>query len=577
MKKLEELGTVITSDILIIGGGLAGLTASIFAKEKNPELDVLIVESATTGRAGRAPKAGHGTLALSKQSVEAYVEWATRFGGQYLNDQDLLRQYGNESLQALEILDSWGATIPKGRDGKIISFPSDLGFGMTGLDNDMTMFAKDRALEHGVRIIDKTQTFDFLKDGDRVVGAIGMSLLDGTFYIFKAKAVAFATGACAYKVSGLFRGYGDAIAAAYNAGAEMRNAEFFTQFDMINRRSGEKVYGCHQLIFNKNGENISDKYALDAAEVTYPLILGMKKEIEEGRGPLYADLTIENYILKIIGNKNDDLGDGVRRIGPSKRAWQEHIVKKNKKLGIVQETKPEVSVTVTMTTSPVSVDHQMRTSVPGLWAVGSASFWGQAYMGWVHGDGTGNAVKSAMHAGPDLAEYASAHEQGKVNAEEVATLKEKLFAPLNREDGELPKCYFDRIADIVTDFKYCILKTDESMKEALARIEEIHADLPGICATDWHEVSKCREVEGMLTCAQIAFRASLERKESRGLVWKHNRVDYPETDNKNWLKWIVLKKGDGGVMTVRFDPVPIWNYKYQPEGYVKPAQMGTDG
>ena len=567
MKKLEELGKVVTSDILIIGGGMAGLTSACLIKERRPELDVLIVESATTGYAGQSIMAGHGMFCVfPDQSVDSYCEWATRVGGQYLNDQELLREYGEKSYDSLKLMDRLGAVVSKDKDGNIGGTKVSAGnFGMGNVDNDMALHLKKRADALGVRVIDKTQVFDLLKDGDHIAGAIGLCRLDGTFYIFNAKAVALATGGCHYNVSGLFHGNGEAVAAAYNIGAEMRNAEFFTQCDIIIRDRGEKIYGVVKNLFNKDGVNISKKYAPDADEITYPLVFGMKKEIEEGRGPLYIDLSIHDEIMDTVGAGATEFPDGSPRFLPSFVKWADHLDKKFENVASKKELKPEVSLTLTMTTCPVSVDHQMRTTVPGLWAIGAVSFWGQAYMGWIHGDGVGNAVKSSMHGAPSIAEYAATRKLGKINVDEVAALKEKRFAPINRKDGELPKFYFDRIGEIVTSFDYCISKTEASLKEALAKIDEVRAELPNLIATDWHELGRCREVESLLTCAQIAFRASLERKESRGLVWRHNRMDYPETDNKNWLKWVVLKKGKDGEMTVRFDPVPIWTYKYKPE------------
>lgn len=564
--KLEELGKIIQTDVLVIGAGIAGLATSIFVKEKHPELDVLVVEENTAGLAGQGTKAGHGFFCMMPDmDVEKYVEWATRIGGQYLNDQDLLRQYGKESYESAMILKSWGATMPTDKYGnlKAYSVTSDTS-GMTGLDNDIGWHVRNKALEMGVRIMNHTQTFDYFKDKGRVVGAVGMNLDNGEFYIFRAKAVAQATSACHYKVSGMFKGYGDAIAAAFEAGAEMRNAEFFTQCDIITRKTGDKIYGCHQVLFNSKGENLSDKYDPGADEVTYPLIFGMKKEIEEGNGPLYIDLTIKNDILDSVGMMEQDLGDGAVRFGPNKLKWLAQLERRKLEEGHEPDLKPEVSITFTMTTSPVRVDHEMKTTVDGLWAVGAGSYWGQSYMGWIHGDGTGNAIKSAMHAGPSVAEYAASVDFGNIDVEQAAKYKEHIYEPLGRKEGYHPQCFFDEIGNLVTSFEYCIMKSEDTMNEALNKIEEIRSELPNIRATDWHELAKCKEVEGMLTCAQIAYTASLNRRESRGFVWRHNRVDFPETDNKNWLKWVILKRGKGNTIDVRLEPVPIENYKYKP-------------
>ena len=79
-------------------------------------------------------------------------------------------------------------------------------------------------------------------------------------------------------------------------------------------------------------------------------------------------------------------------------------------------------------------------------------------------------------------------------------------------------------------------------------------------ARDSHELVRCNEAKSMAFNAEILFKASLMRTETRGT---NIREDYPETDNQNWLKWIIIKKEDGG-MKFSTEPVPSAKYKYQP-------------
>ena len=65
----------------------------------------------------------------------------------------------------------------------------------------------------------------------------------------------------------------------------------------------------------------------------------------------------------------------------------------------------------------------------------------------------------------------------------------------------------------------------------------------------------------MVTCAELFYTAAMERKESRG--W-FAREDYAERDDKNWLKWICLKKDKSGKIAMYTEPVPIEKYKYRP-------------
>ena len=115
MVDLEKLGDVVSTDLLIIGGGVGGLAAALQAKEKCPSLDVLIVEKQTSGWSGKAQKVGGGLWLLAPgDDVDKFVEYHVRNIGCYLNDQDLLYSWAQEAYGAIEQFGKWG--VPVARD-----------------------------------------------------------------------------------------------------------------------------------------------------------------------------------------------------------------------------------------------------------------------------------------------------------------------------------------------------------------------------------------------------------------------------------------------------------------------------
>jgi len=111
---IEDLGEVISTDVLVVGGGIGGLALAIKAKEENPKIDVLIVEKQTVGYAGKATKIG-GILAFlgPNDNADKFLEFQVRTSGFYLNDQELLSKYILSSFKAIEELGEWGTKLAK--------------------------------------------------------------------------------------------------------------------------------------------------------------------------------------------------------------------------------------------------------------------------------------------------------------------------------------------------------------------------------------------------------------------------------------------------------------------------------
>ena len=111
-----------------------------------------------------------------------------------------------------------------------------------------------------------------------------------------------------------------------------------------------------------------------------------------------------------------------------------------------------------------------------------------------------------------------------------------------------------------TGRRFAVNRSGERLQEALTKFAALEEQLPALWARDQHYLSKCHEVKSMTLCAELTFRAALMRTESRGF---HFREDYPERDDKNWLKWIILQE-EGGKIKLSTQPVPIGSYKIKP-------------
>lgn len=171
-----------------------------------------------------------------------------------------------------------------------------------------------------------------------------------------------------------------------------------------------------------------------------------------------------------------------------------------------------------------------------------------------------NAVLSGRRAGPSAAHFAAKEAFLEPDQGEVKRLKEDIFAPIKRTKGLLPDDIIQGIQEVIVPTKYNLRRHKDRMDEALSRVEKVQQKLPELRAQDCHGLGKCHEARSMAVCAEMNFRASLMRTESRG---GHYREDYPERDDKNWLKWIILKQ-KAGKMVLATEPVPLDKYRFKP-------------
>jgi succinate dehydrogenase / fumarate reductase flavoprotein subunit len=563
MPKLEDLGEVISTDVLVVGGGVGGLATALKIKEENQNADVLIVEKQTTGWAGKATKIG-GILAFlgPNDDADKFLDFQVRTSGFYLNDQELLYKYVRSSYKAIEQFVEWGNRLARTPDGKLVINRAFWApeWSTTFIDIDMMLPMRARARKMGTKILNKIHVVELIKQDSRVVGAVGFDIVSGRFHIFKAKATVLANGSCGYKVRRFWiSGTGDGIAAAYRAGAEMRNAEYGNLYGHTVFQETDSGMVGYASLMNASGENLAKKYLPDMgpAGVFLPvsLAIGLEKEVAEGRGPIYFEPP--------SSAPPPGFDSGLPKLGE----WQKRMEDKERKYGLAPGVKREIGVPLHGETSCIKVDKEMKTSLEGLWAIGDTSYAGSAVAGAVAsppgvtpGSGIMYAVISAGWAAPSAARYAAEAAPVDISVAEAKTLKNIIFAPMQSKNNLSPLDAIAVIQDVTAPMKYNLRRSKERLEEALAKLDRLEEKLPALQAKDLHYLSKCHEVKSMALCAELTFRAALMRSESRGF---HFREDFPERDDKNWLKWIILKQ-DEGKMKLSSQPIPIGKYKIKP-------------
>jgi len=404
------------------------------------------------------------------------------------------------------------------------------------------------------------------------MGAVGFHYQTGDFYIIQSKTTIIACGGGNYKARTLFHiNCGEGVAMAYNAGAELRNAEFANTYMMSNKftcaddRAADSVRQAYE---NTLGESLVQKYP-ELDPVREPGVPGggglifrrwvraMYREIEAGRGPIYLNLTTQpdlaqmRYQANIITHQNRTHG----------------YVRMMQRLGIdVTKQKVEWTIVPEFHAGPIRVDLNCETTIPGLYATGDACQNGSAYEGALEGCALPGGVPlcfaavTGFRAGTAAGKSVPTIPEPEFNTAEVEKLKKEIFAPLGVKEEYNPYNAIKEIQEAVFPFKNSYVKRKDRLENALGMIEKVKAKLPNLTARDSHELVRCHEAKSMVTNAETLYRASLMRTETRGT---NIREDYPERDDKNWLKWIIIRKEDEK-MKLWTEPVPIEKYKHKP-------------
>lgn len=567
MSDLNKLGQVYSTDVLVLGAGLAGFTIANRIKELNKDLNVLIVEKSTAGFSGAKANKGAGVMWVMQpdDDIDKFRDYYCKYHGHFLEDQELLEKTCIATRTMIEHFERWGIEIKREADGRLSRMEEIPLWSLCAYDLDVLEKLRKTAIKLGVKTMDKTQFVDILTDGNRAAGAVGFDLINGEYRIFKAKAVVLATGACDWMLTNMwYTGRGDGIAAAYRAGAAMRNAEYSNFYNLGVRGNMSAIVGGQYALYNNEGEYLAPKYCADfEVDIDIGILLGMEKEVMEGKGPIVYEET-EMFIKNPLAVG----GFLFKWERPVADKFWHTLMDKEGKFNSDHAWRPEVYPMFIGECSAVKVDHNMQTTVEGLWALGDTCRTGSAVSGAVphpcriRGSGITWATVSALHSEKSLVAYLADCSEPAVNPDQVNEFKESLYAPMQRQKGLSPRDGIWQLQQVISPPRYSIRKNKKRLEEALTVVKNVlhSADTEVSPSGDWHLLGLCHDLKNMAQCADLYFNSSLVRTESRG--W-HYRDDFPNRDDANWRKWVIIKR-QNGKMAISTERMPLENYKTKP-------------
>lgn len=573
-------------DVLVVGGGLGGAHAALRAAALGAR--VALVEKARVSRAGPMTYV-HSQFAPDRRlEGEELQDWAKEFvvGANYLADQDWVEQYLRESYDRINEQISWGVPYTRDAHGslKYVNVRGHKVGTTLGVDGRACMEIVRRRLKAAqVKIFEKVAVVDLLtSDGlrptkERISGAIGVGVRTGQVTVFKAKTVILNVGPFYPKMHYAFADHctGEGHAAAWRAGAEFAGMEFaqFAAWSYFNKSfftpGQAKIQGIGAHFINESGERFMSRYDPIWGEKAglFQIARAIITENIEGRGPCYLD-------LRHVPQEDIDI---LYEVSPSvKRAFDEFGIDPAKD---ILELGPFV-VIGTMSGSGPHIDLNSATNIPGLYAVGYGTSCPHLMSG-ISGSGISSfsavgGYRAGEHAVGQLAGLAEPN----VHEAQIQETIAEHFRPMRKVRQVRPSDVWSQIGQVTATPDFALFKTEARIRAVILKLEQIRTNVaPKMYAPDFHELEKASEVRNYLDMAILACKAMIERRESRGELF---RVDYPYADNDNWLKWLIARRGDSGQPEFRtvepdYDRWPIKPPRGRtPSPYTIPARFEVE-
>ncbi len=563
---MGDSSTVLSTDVLVIGSGIAGCMAAIRAKELGA--DVLMVDQGKPGFWGMSVNGTHRFRVFHPDydDLDAVMK-GTVMECEYMIDQEYLEGALPETYERYRDMLKLGGRFRTDDSGKTWWYFTPTAYPWLTQRSvvwepisSYKHLAKfnNEVVRHGVRVVERIFITDLVTMDNAVRGAVGYDTRKGDFYVFNAKAVVMASGTFSGGNPAPRALTGDGIAMALRAGAELRGMEFGkTETGGIPPAGGPVwVYPLGSpeqevTVTNAKGEKFLEQYELTRK------VLGKRaygptwrgqlqailKEVKEGRGPVYVDYRRPNksgQLREFYGSYFDCTLKQIELSGIT-------LDKIKYELGISRGYSGAGGIRITP---------KGETSLSGLFSGGIASDM-CGYAQYTILSGFSGCSITGRRAGESAAKYAASQAAPAIEAE-AERLKPRAFGPLNRKKGMSADDLRVKIAKAWVNID---IRNEANLIKAHEELGELRKEAAELFAPDLQELGKCHKMRNYIECSDAVAVAARARRETR---LEHIREDYPLTDNREWVKWVIVRQ-EGDETVAHTEDVPVQQWKYRPD------------
>ena len=565
-------------DVLIVGGGAAGLRAAIAVAESHPRLSVAIVSKVYPMRSHTvSAEGGAAAVIRAPDSLEEHVH-DTISGGDWLCDQDAVEAFVKEAPEELLRLEHWGCPWSREADGHVAVRP----FG--GMKQMRTWFAADKTGFHLLHTLfqtslkyDRIVRYDewfvtrLLVDDGRTCGVVAVDLMSGRIEPITARAVILATGGCGrvfpFTTNANIK-TGDGMALAFRAGAPLKDMEFVqyhpTGLPFTGILITEAARAEGGWLLNKDGYRYLQDYDLGKPEPT-PVLKSMElgprdrlsqafvKEVEKGR-------TVDSPYGQIVHLDLRHLGE---KVITSKLPMVRELCLDYENIDPVREMIP-VRPVVHYMMGGVSTDITGATPLPGLYAAGEVACVSINGANRLGSNSLPECLVFGARAGQAAAEYVAGASDPRPAAlaqarDERRRLEQEI---LHRDGGREPISAIREEMHATMEDGAGIYRSRDSLVKAADKLRDLQERLVSARIEDHSrtfntELVAAMELSFMLDVAESIVLSASRREESRGA---HQRTDFPARDDQRFLAHSLVHREADGSSRVEYSPVTITRF-----------------
>jgi succinate dehydrogenase / fumarate reductase, flavoprotein subunit len=558
---------ILSHDILIIGGGLAGLRAAIEAKKVCR--DVAILSKVHPLRSHSVAAQGGINAVLGNAPAPIKDTWEnhafdTIKGSDYLADQDAVEVMCREGVERVIEMEHWGTLFSRTEDGKIAQRPfGGAGFPRAAYAADRTGHNLLHALYEQVTglqipVYEEWYALSLVIEDGKCIGILAFHFFEGRIIPIQAKAVILATGGYGriyLRSTNAVINTGSGCFLAYQAGVPLEDMEFIqfhpTSLFGTNILITEAARGEGGYLTNANGERFMERYAPHLMELGPRDIVarGAQTEIDQGRG---FEGEFVHLDLRHLGREKIlDRLPGIRQIAMDFA-------------GIDPILKPipvQPAQHYSMGGIPTNVDGE--TPLLGLFAAGECACVSVHGANRLGGNSLLETLVFGARAGRKSAQTVETKKQSfnkTIFQDHLKAFQSELEEIFGRKKEEPCFSLRDEMKALMT-FQVGIFRKEsdflsarEKIRELKKRLKRVSPEQKGLAFN--YELIQYLELYGMIHLAEVIVEGAVARKESRG---SHFRVDFPNRNDEHWLRHTMAFKTAEGVK-LDYKKVTITSY-----------------